>query len=93
MRVVRPASPMLSFSWGGVPSGLYSLYRGELMGLRPSGYTHTELTCAIGTESANATNDAGNYYFVVVGKCGLYESSYGRDSQTAERPVALLVCP
>ena len=95
LTLTKAGSPgMLDLYWEPTVAGEYNLYRGTLASLGEGIYDHTtEGSCSLLEETTQVPMDVGDFYFLVVSRCGAVESSYGRHSEGTERPPAIETCP
>ncbi len=93
LRVSRAATGELQLTWEDVGAERYDVYRGTLDALARGVYDHGRFACAIPIPETLVAEGATSHYFLVSGRRGVFESSYGRDSFGSERTPAAALCP
>ncbi len=74
---------------GSCSYNMYGIYRGTFP---VNQYNYTFRSCSISNTNYTDENPAESYYYLVVPLNNTYESSYGLDSNTSERPASLNPC-
>ncbi|MEM7246330.1 MAG: hypothetical protein AAF533_13355 [Acidobacteriota bacterium] len=94
LTVTKDPSGQLLFQWPEVDVELHDLHRGRLASLRSGRHDHGDFGhCGLTESQARVDPGTGSYYFLVTGRIGARDSSYGRDSLGRERPSARPLCP
>jgi hypothetical protein len=93
LRLLRDASGALRFTWETLDGQLHHVYGGSLATLWTGAYDHEPIECGLCCGEVMRALDAADSYYLVVNRCLLQESSYGRDSRGVERPPASPPCP
>ena len=93
MTVGHGTGSSLVLSWGPSCSPAaqdYAIYEGEI----GNWYSHTEIDCSddLGDGTEEIIPSSGNRYYIIVPRVTMEEGSYGRDSNSAERPQGTFTC-
>lgn len=90
---VSLATGIITLAWQDVGADGYDIHRGTIEAIHRGVYDHARLACGVTTTSESLADEPGSFTYLVTGRAGAFESSYGRDSIGRERDIGRLVCP